>query len=146
MTDAPVESTSEKPPATSAVPSLGSSAGSGNETWATAQDQITDGPVESPASNEGPYADPADGLALTNVTLAASGPFRRDSMRRLDDVLSIDINGDSFTATGRGHVEWECDGVQFKTVVVDGRDARVYLETISVDSCWTPENKAGRGP
>ncbi|MEF8840940.1 MAG: hypothetical protein V5A62_04855 [Haloarculaceae archaeon] len=75
-----------------------------------------------------------------------AAPFRRDSFRQLDDAISIDIEGKRFTATGRGHIEWEYDGVRFKTVVVDGRDARVYLETTEIDSCRTPENKAGRGP
>ena len=75
-----------------------------------------------------------------------SEPFRRDSFRQLDDTISIDIEGERFTATVRGHVEWECDGVQFKTVVVDGRDARVYLETTEIDSCRTPKNKNGHGP
>jgi hypothetical protein len=145
-TDAPVEPPSEGAPATSAAPSPGSPPGSDDETRDTAEAQLIEGPVESPASNVSPYADPADGLALTNVKLAVAAPFRRDSFRQLDDTISTDIDGDSFTATGRGHVEWECDGVQFKTVVVDGRDARVYLETTEVDSCRTPENKAGRGP
>jgi hypothetical protein len=145
-TDAPVESPSEGSPATSAAPSLDSSFGSEDGTRDTAQDQIIKGPVESPAINERPYADPADRLGLTNVTLAVSEPFRRDSFRQLDDTISIDIQGEHFTATGRGHIEWQCDGVQFKTVVVDGRDARVYLETTAVDSCRTPENKVGRGP
>jgi hypothetical protein len=145
-TDAPFEPPSEGSPVTSAAPTPGSSSGSEDETRDTAQHQLIEGPVESPASNVSPYADPADGLALTNVRLAVSEPFRRDSFRQLDDTISIDIEGARFTATGRGHVEWECDGVQFKTVVVDGRDARVYLETTEVDSCRTPENQAGRGP
>jgi len=144
--DAPVEPTSEGAPVTSTSPSPGSSPGSEDETRDTVQGQIIEGSAESPATNASPYADPADGLALRNVRLAVTGPFRRDSFRQLDDTISIDIAGDSFTATGRGHVEWECDGIQFKTVVVDGRDARVYLETTEISSCRTPENKAGRGP
>ena len=145
-TDAPVEPPREGSPARSAAPSLDSSSGSEEETRETAQDQIIEGPVESPATNERPYADPADGLALTNVTLVVSEPFRRDSFRQLDDTISIDIEGEHFTATGRGHVEWQCDGVQFKTVVVDGRDARVYLGTTAVDSCRSSENNVGSGP
>jgi hypothetical protein len=145
-TDAPAEPTSEGSPVTSAAPSPGSSPGSEAETRNTAQAQLIEGPIESPASNVSPYADPAVGLALTNVRLAVSEPFRRDSFRQLDDTISIDIKRERFTATGRGHVEWECDGVKFKTVVVDGRDARVYLETTEITSCRTPENKAGRGP
>jgi hypothetical protein len=145
-TDAPVEPIREGSPATSAAPSPGSSPGSEDETRDTAQARLIEGPVESPPSNVSPYADPADGLALTNVRLAVAAPFRRDSFRQLDDTTTIDIDGNSFTATGRGHVEWECDGVQFKTVVIDGRDARVYLETTEIDSCRTSENKAGRGP
>ena len=145
-TDAPAEPTSEGSPVTSAAPSLRSPPGSEEEPRDTVQAQIIEGPVESPASNVSPYADPADGLALTNVRLAVAAPFRRDSFRQLDDTISIDIDGERFTATGHGHVEWECDGVRFKTVVVDGRDARVYLETTEVETCRTPENTAGRGP
>jgi hypothetical protein len=145
-TDAPVEPPSEGSPVTSAAPSPGSSPGSKDEPQDTAQAQLIKGPVESLASNVSPYADPADGLALTDVRLAVAAPFRRDSFRQLDDTIAIDIEGAHFTATGRGHVEWECDGVRFKTVVVDGCDARVYLETTEDDSCRTPENQAGRGP
>jgi len=78
-TDAPAEPTSEGSPVTSAAPSPGSSPGSEDETRDTAQDQLTEGPVENPASNASPYADPADGLALTKVRLAVAVPFRRDS-------------------------------------------------------------------
>lgn len=45
------------------------------------------------------------------------------------DAISIGIARGSFTAAGHGHVEWECDDIHFKTVVVRSRDARVYLET-----------------
>jgi hypothetical protein len=145
-TDASVEPSREGSPATSEASSLGSLPVPEDEARDTAQDQIIEGPVESPATNERPYADPADGLVLTNVTLAVSEPFRRGSFRQMDDTISTDIEGEHFTATGRGHVEWECDGVQFKTVVVDGRDARVYLGTTAVDSCRSSENKVGRGP
>ncbi|MFC6942813.1 hypothetical protein ACFQE8_23115 [Salinirubellus sp. GCM10025818] len=145
-TDAPAEPTSEESSVTSAAPSPGLSTGPEDEPRDTAQAQIIEGPVESRASNVSPYADPVDGLALTNVRLAVAAPFRRDSFNQIDDTISIGIEGERFTATGRGHVEWECDGVQFKTVVVDGRDARVYLETTETDSCRTPKNKAGRGP
>jgi len=142
---ASVEPPSEGSPATSAAPSKGSSPGSEDETRDTVQAQLTEGPVENPASSASPYADPADGLALTNVRLAVAVPFRRDRLYKTDDTISIDVEGQRFTAIGRGHVEWACDGVKFKTEVVDGRDARVYLETTEVDSCRTPENKARRG-
>ena len=144
--DGPIEPPSEGSPVTSVAPTPGSSPGSEDETRDTAQAQLFEGPVESPAPNVSPYADPVDGLALTNVRLAVAVPFRRDSFRQLDDTISIDIEGERFTATGRGHVKWECDGVQFKTVVGGGGDARVYLKTTAVDSCRTPENQAGRGP
>jgi len=145
-TDAPVEPSGEGVPVTSAAPSPGSSSGSEDETRDTTQAQLIEGPVESPTSNVSPYADPADGLVPRNVRLAVVEPFRRDSFRQLDDTISIDIDGERFTATGRGNVEWACDDVRFKTVVVDDRDARIYLETTEVETCRTPENTAGRGP
>ena len=106
----------------------------------------TDGPVDSPPSNESPYDDPDDGLSLTGVTVQVAGERRRDSMLRLADQLTIEVKGDRFEVRGRGHVEWECDTVGLRTVVVDGRHARVYAETREVDSCRTPDNPAGRGP
>ena len=45
----------------------------------------TDGPVDSPPSNESPYDDPDDGLSLTGVTVQVAGERRRDSMLRLAD-------------------------------------------------------------
>ena len=106
----------------------------------------TDGPVDSPPTNEAPYDDPVDGLVLTEVTVQVNGEHQRDSMLRLDDQLSIDVEGDRFEVRGRGHVEWECDTIGLRTVVVDGRHARVYAETREVESCRTPDNPAGRGP
>jgi len=106
----------------------------------------TDGPVDSPPTNEAPYDDPADGLALTGVTVQMVDERRRDSMLRLDDQLSIDLAGARFEVRGRGHVEWECDTIGLRTVVVDGRHARVYAETREMDSCRTSDNPAGRGP
>jgi hypothetical protein len=67
-------------------------------------------------------------------------------MLRLADQLTIEVKGDRFEVRGRGHVEWECDTVGLRTVVVDGRHARVYAETREVESCRTPDNPAGRGP
>ena len=106
----------------------------------------TDGPVDSPPTNEAPYTDPVDGLALTEVTVQVTEELQRDSMRRLDDQLSIDVEGDRFEVRGRGHVEWECDTIGLRTVIVDGRHARVYAETREVESCRTPDNPTGRGP
>ena len=71
-TDGPIEPPSEGSPAMSAAPSPGPSPGSEDETRDTAQAQVIEGPVESPASNVSPYADPADGLALTNLRLAGA--------------------------------------------------------------------------
>lgn len=56
------------------------------------------------------------------------------------------MKGDRFEVRGRGHVEWECDTVGLRTVVVDGRYARVYPGTRKVESCRRPDNPAGRGP
>jgi hypothetical protein len=67
-------------------------------------------------------------------------------MLRLDDQLSIDLAGDRFEIRGRGHLEWECDTIGLRTVVVDGRHARVYAETREMDSCRISDNPAGRGP
>ena len=106
----------------------------------------TDGPVDSPPSNEPPYDDPVDGLTLTGVTVQVADERRRDSMLRLADQLTIDVEGNRFEVRGRGHVEWECDTVGLRTVVVDGRHARIYVETREVESCRTPDNPAGRGP
>ena len=106
----------------------------------------TDGPVDSPPSNESPYDDPDDGLSLTGVTVQVAGERRRDSMLRLADQLTIEVKGDRFEVRGRGHVEWGCDTVGLRTVVVDGHHARVYAETREVDSCRTPDNPGGRGP
>lgn len=106
----------------------------------------TDGPVDNPPSNESPYDDPDDGLSLTGVTVQVAGERRRDSMLQLADQLTIEVKGDRFKVRGRGHVEWECDTVGLRTVVVDGRHARVYAETREVDSCRTPDNPGGRGP
>jgi hypothetical protein len=106
----------------------------------------TDGPVDSPPTNEAPYDDPAVGLALTGVTVQMVDERRRNSMLRLDDQLSIDVEDNRFEVRGRGHVEWECDTVGLRTVVVDGRHARVYAETRAIESCRTPDNPAGRGP
>jgi hypothetical protein len=106
----------------------------------------TDGPVDSPPSNEPPYDDPVDGLKLTGVTVQVADERRRDSMLRLSDQLTIDVEGNRFEVRGRGHVEWECDTVGLRTVVVDGRHARIYAETREVESCRTPDNPAGRGP
>lgn len=36
--------------------------------------------------------------------------------------------------------------IRLRTVIVDGRHARVYAETREVDSCRTPDNPAGLGP
>jgi len=106
----------------------------------------TDGPVDSPPSNEPPYDDPVDGLTLTGVTVQVADERWRDSMLRLADQLTIDVEGNRFEVRGRGHVEWECDTVGLRTVVVDGRHARIYAETREVESCRTPDNPAGRGP
>ncbi len=106
----------------------------------------TEGPVNSPPTNDAPYEDPVDGLALTGVTVRVVEERRRDSMLRLDDQLSIGVDDTRFEVRGRGHVEWECDTVGLRTVVVDGRHARVYAETRAIESCRTPDNPAGRGP
>jgi len=106
----------------------------------------TEGPVNSPPTNDAPYEDPVDGLALTGVTVRVVEERRRDSMLRLDDQLSISVDDTRFEVRGRGHVEWECDTVGLRTVVVDGRHARVYAETRAIESCRTPDNPAGRGP
>lgn len=106
----------------------------------------TEGPVNSPPTNDAPYEDPVDGLALTGVTVRVVEERRRDSMFRLDDQLSIGVEDTRFEVRGRGHVEWECDTVGLRTVVVDGRHARVYAETRAIESCRTPDNPAGRGP
>jgi len=106
----------------------------------------TEGPVNSSPTNDAPYEDPVDGLALTGVTVRVVGERRRDSMHRLDDQLSIGVDDTRFEVRGRGHVEWECDTVGLRTVVVDGRHARVYAETRAIESCRTPDNPAGRGP
>ena len=106
----------------------------------------TEGPVNSPPTNDAPYDDPVDGLALTGVTVRVVEERRRDSMLRLDDQLSIGVEDTRFEVRGRGHVEWECDTVGLRTVVVDGRHARVYAETRAIESCRTPDNPAGRGP
>jgi hypothetical protein len=106
----------------------------------------TDGPVDSLPTNDAPYDDPVDGLALTGVTVQVVEDRQRDSMLRLDDQLSIDVEDTRFEVRGRGHVEWECDTVGLRTVVVDGRHARVYAETRAIESCRTPDNPAGRGP
>jgi hypothetical protein len=106
----------------------------------------TEGPVNSSPTNDAPYEDPVDGLALTGVTVRVVEERRRDSMLRLDDQLSIGVDDTRFEVRGRGHVEWECDTVGLRTVVVDGRHARVYAETRAIESCRTPDNPAGRGP
>lgn len=106
----------------------------------------TEGPVNSSPTNDAPYEDPVDGLALTGVTVRVVEERRRDSMLRLDDQLSIGVEDTRFEVRGRGHVEWECDTVGLRTVVVDGRHARVYAETRAIESCRTPDNPAGRGP
>lgn len=106
----------------------------------------TEGPVNSSPTNDAPYEDPVDGLALTGVTVRVVEERRRDSMHRLDDQLSIGVEDTRFEVRGRGHVEWECDTVGLRTVVVDGRHARVYAETRAIESCRTPDNPAGRGP
>ncbi|AXG08389.1 hypothetical protein DU484_00155 (plasmid) [Haloplanus rubicundus] len=106
----------------------------------------TDGPVDSSSTNDAPYDDPVDGLALTGVTVRMGEERQRDSMLRLDDQLSVDIEGSRFEIHGRGHIEWECDTIRLKTVIVDGHHARVYAETREVDSCRTPDNPAGLGP
>ena len=106
----------------------------------------TEGPVDSPPTNDAPYDDPVDGRALTGVTVRVVEERRRDSMLRLDDQLSIGVEDTRFEVRGRGHVEWECDTVGLRTVVVDGRHARVYAETRAIESCRTPDNPAGRGP
>lgn len=106
----------------------------------------TEGPVNSSPTNDAPYEDPVDGLALTGVTVRVVEERRRDSMHRLDDQLSIGVDDTRFEVRGRGHVEWECDTVGLRTVVVDGRHARVYAETRAIESCRTPDNPAGRGP
>lgn len=106
----------------------------------------TEGPVNSSPTNDAPYEDPVDGLALTGVTVRVVEEPRRDSMHRLDDQLSIGVEDTRFEVRGRGHVEWECDTVGLRTVVVDGRHARVYAETRAIESCRTPDNPAGRGP
>jgi len=105
-----------------------------------------EGPVNSSPTNDAPYEDPVDGLALTGVTVRVVEERRRDSMLRLDDQLSIGVEDTRFEVRGRGHVEWECDTVGLRTVVVDGRHARVYAETRAIESCRTPDNPAGRGP
>ena len=64
----------------------------------------TDGPVDSPPSNESPYDDPDDGLSLTGVTVQVAAERRRDSMLRLADQLTIEVKGDRFEVRGRGHV------------------------------------------
>lgn len=56
------------------------------------------------------------------------------------------MKGDRFEVRGRGHVEWKCDTVGLRTVVVDGCHARVCAKTREVESCWTPDSPAGRGP
>lgn len=106
----------------------------------------TEGPVNSSPTNDAPYEDPVDELALTGVTVRVVEERRRDSMHRLDDQLSIGVEDTRFEVRGRGHVEWECDTVGLRTVVVDGRHARVYAETRAIESCRTPDNPAGRGP
>ena len=106
----------------------------------------TEGPVNSSPTNDAPYEDPVDGLALSGVTVRVVEEHRRDSMLRLDDQLSIGVEDTRFEVRGRGHVEWECDTVGLRTVVVDGRHARVYAETRAIESCRTPDNPAGRGP
>ena len=139
--DSPDPTTSTSPPSTSQTVT--------DDPTATVESTPavrTDGPVDSPPSNESPYDDPDDGLSLTGVTVQVAGERRRDSMLRLADQLTIEVKGDRFEVRGRGHVEWECDTVGLRTVVVDGRHARVYAETREVDSCRTPDNPAGRGP
>jgi hypothetical protein len=66
-------------------------------------------------------------------------------MLRLADKLTIDLKGNRFDVRDRRHVEWECDTVGLRMVVVDGRHARIYVETREVESCRTPDNSAGRG-
>ena len=131
---------------TQADPSSGSPAADPLPIESSSPAVRTDGPVTSSGTNEPPYDDPVDRLALTDVTVQLAGERRRDSMLRLDDQLSIDIVDDRFEVRGRGHVEWECDTIGLRTVVLDGRHARVYAETREVDSCRTPDNAAGRGP
>jgi len=125
-----------------------SSTDSGEQSTAGASTSAiqTDGPVDSSSTNDAPYDDPIDGLALTGVTVRMDEERRRDSMLRLDDQLSVDIEGTRFEIRGRGHTEWECDTIRLRTVIVDGRHARVYAETHEVDSCRTPDNPAGLGP
>ena len=117
-----------------------------SSTTTTQDDRPDPTPSTSPPSNESPYDDPDDGLSLTGVTVQVAGERRRDSMLRLADQLTIEVKGDRFEVRGRGHVEWECDTVGLRTVVVDGRHARIYAETRAIESCRTPDNPAGRGP
>lgn len=139
--DSPDPTTSNNPPSTSPTVT-----GDPPVTAESTPAVRTDGPVDSPPSNEPPYDDPVDGLTLTGVTVQVADERRRDSMLRLADQLTIDVEGNRFEVRGRGHVEWECDTVGLRTVVVDGRHARIYVETREVESCRTPDNPAGRGP
>jgi len=139
--ETPVSTTPADPPPTSATDTDEQSTPEG-----PMPELQTEGPVNSPPTNDAPYDDPVDGLALTGVTVRVVEERRRDSMLRLDDQLSIGVEDTRFEVRGRGHVEWECDTVGLRTVVVDGRHARVYAETRAIESCRTPDNPAGRGP
>lgn len=139
--DRPDPTTSNNPPLTSPTVK-----GDSPVTVESTPAERTDGPVDSAPSNEPPYDDPVDGLTLTGVSVQVVDERRRDSMLRLADQLTVDVEGNRFEVRGRGHVEWECDAIGLKTAVVDGRHARIYAETREVESCRTPDNPAGRGP
>ena len=109
--------------------------------------EVIDGPVDSPPTNEHPWVDdPADGLGLTDVTLAIGTDRTRDFLGTEPDELSISVDDDRFTIEGRGHLEWECDGFALAHVLVDDRTAEVYVEAAPNNACRTSDNDEGRGP
>ena len=110
-------------------------------------DEVIDGPVDSPPTNEHPWVDdPADGLGLTEVTLTLGTDRTRDFLGTEPDELSISVDDDRFTVDGRGHLEWDCDGFALAHVLVDDRTAEVYVEAAPNDACRTSDNDEGRGP
>jgi len=114
---------------------------------ATPGNNIVDGPVDSPSTNEHPWIeDPEDGLRLADVTVHMGSEWIRDYLQAEDDVLALTVAGNQFTVEGNAHLEWECDTFGLKHVFVNGRVGEVYLEPVANDACRTNENSAGRGP
>ena len=123
------------------------SGGASGSPDATLGNNIVDGPVDSPLTNEHPWIeDPEDGLRLADVTVHMGSEWIRYYLQAEDDVLALTVAGDQFTVEGNAHLEWECDSFGLKHVFVNGRVGEVYLEPVANDACRTNENKAGRGP